>query len=209
MKHRYHIITAFNRWQNLDAMIKMLQPLDIIWEPICDDTPENRARMPVRGWICARFAPKAPDHWHPAAWPIYWHPCRCPVESCDRYLIMTDDDGLEPGFLEKVDEVAGDFLIVSLKRGDHQPPTGPQYGTDTLIASPENFHHGRVAGEQLIVSGYIWRSFRHLHTADGDWPMMSAIASVYPPVFVPDAFAYFNYLEPGRWNKVDVPHKSE
>ena len=197
MKHPYHVITAFNRWQNLQAMIDLLGPLNLTWEPIFDDTPENRDRFPKQDWIVPRFCPLAPEGWHPAAWPIYWHPCHCEIDPRARYCILTDDDGYEADFFDKIDSVDGDVLIASMKRGDHSAASG--YPTDTLLAAPENMHCARIGGEQIVVSGVIWSKFRHLHTAAGDWPWIAAITSAYAPVFVPDAFVRFNALEPGRW----------
>lgn len=197
MKYPYRIITAFNRWPNLQAMIDLLGPLNVTWEPIFDDTPENRERSPSQDWIVPRFAPKAPEGWHPAAWPIYWHPCHCAVDPRARYCILTDDDSYEPGFFEKIDAIESNVLIVSMKRGDNPAASG--YPTDTLVAAPENMHCGRIGGEQIVVSGVIWDKFRHLHTAAGDWPWIAAITSLHAPVFVPDAFVRFNFLEPGRW----------
>ena len=124
-----------------------------------------------------------------------------------RYCILNDDDAYEEGFFEHIDKVQpGWLMVVSMKRG-HNIPAGVAaeraHGTDTLEACPANMTVGRVGAEQLISIGEIWQKHQfnpESVSADGE-RICELLAANPAPMYVPDAFVLFNYLEPGRWNK--------
>jgi hypothetical protein len=121
----------------------------------------------------------------------------------DRYIQLNDDDLYEPGFFERMDAVAGELLICTMKRGDASPPKAdtPAQPFHTLTACRENLNCGGVGGEQIMMSGRAYRNFRFGKGFSGDWDMIADVLANYQPNFVPEACVCFNALEPGRWKK--------
>lgn len=203
MNHTYHILTPFGRIQNLDEMIRLLRTLKIQWHPVFDDSLQFRMDFGHElGWIHPEYCPPTniPGFIRAHFINNWWMDRQVPEEN-GRYLFINDDDFLEEGFLEKVDGVEGDIMIVSMKRGHHQPPTGPQYGTETLVAAPENMSPGHVGGEQLIASGKALPRVRFGPNQFGDGEMVVAAVKEFEAAYVPEANVLFNWLEPGRWDK--------
>jgi hypothetical protein len=205
LKHTYEVIMPFGRLENLDRMTELLRPHGVIWHPIFD--LGIRPKIKEEDWIRISFCSEPQPGWNrPHFISNFWMDVN-KTNPGSRYLFINDDDALEPGFLEKIDAVDGEVIVCSMKRGDNQPPSGPQYGTGTLVASKANIRPGYVGGEQLIVGARIMTMIRFGPSAFGDGEMVMRACAAAPASFVPDAFILFNYLEPGRWNKVDVPSK--
>jgi len=192
MRHAYHVLTPCTRPENLPALEKMLTPINVKWHVIMNEgiiVDFNPLRCPPK-----------PEKWNGGCWAINWYILNAEIEAGARYLVLPDDDFYEPWFFDKIDAVDGSVLIVSMKRGNHTTPD-PGYGTDTLVASKENLAHGKIGAEQIVVTGDILRDHRYGRAADGDWDFISSVTAFHDPVFVPDAFVWFNFLELGRWDK--------
>jgi len=189
--HIYHVITPFSRMENYPVLKAMLDAQRVEWHVVVDEG--SAATFP-----CLR-CPRAPELWNPGGWIFNWFIRNEEIHDGDRYSYLSDDDFYEPGFFDKIDARAGEALVVSMNRGQHQTPN-PGYPADTLVGCPENIHHGKIGMEQIIVSGKVLRQHRHGRGADGDWDFISSVVHCHPPAFVPEAFVWFNYLEPGRWD---------
>lgn len=195
-----HIVTPFSRFENLSAMMHMLEPMGVEWHLLLDDNGVARLN-PQHDWIHCYYFPSVQPFWRAWAQHLNAFIKMAPLVDGDRYMILNDDDFLEPGFFAKTDEHNGEVLVVSMKRGQHSPPGGHGHGTDTLVACPENMLVGRVGCEQMLVSGRLLPTvhFNDSITADGEAIVdMSKRAAIE---YAPEAFVFFNYLEPGRWDK--------
>lgn len=200
MKYQYHVITSFSRPRNFRHLLQLLEPLEVAWHLLVEESARDCLARDLDEWIHFHFFPDAPAGFHPAHW-MHNQFLDLGLDESDRYAFLCDDECWEPGFLNKIDAVAGEVLICSMKRGDRQPPNGPQYGTSTLIGAQENLHLGGVGGEQIIFSGKIGQRARYGPGPGGDFDFIKAATQLSGPVFVPDAYVWFNYLEPGRWNQ--------
>lgn len=144
--------------------------------------------------------------WAPPALPlIYCHIIHTKFEENDRYIFLCDDDWIEPGFFEKLDNITEPMIIVGMLRGQHTP-TDPGHPTWPLIPSPSSLHYGFTGFEQGIFTGKILRDMRQeaagwvLRSVPNEMMLFKA-AERYPTAYVPGVNVWFNYLEPGRWDK--------
>lgn len=199
MKYQYHIVTPIGRFGNIVPFTRFMKGLGVHWHLLLDD--DLPFRIEDSEWIHPMYGPGNPNDGTPIG--NYKHEqfiMAGGLVNADRYQFLNDDDWLEPGFLEKVDQVDGDILIVSMKRGDNQPSAGVPYGTSTLVACEENMKPCHIGGEQLIASGAMMKKVRFGKSNSGDGEGICKLCQDNPYVFVPDAFVWFNALEPGRWN---------
>lgn len=207
MNRIYHVITPFRRFENLEAQYRMLQDMPVRWHLILDaDLPwEPMFCFHARQWIQKGFCPRSAPFWS------FW------ADSLNRFIsqggllepeeyygILNDDDAYEPGFFRKLDEHSGDVIVCSMKRGQHIPPwVAPEraHGTDTLEARQEFMQVGRVGAEQLFCKGRIFEKYGFNNSITADGERIVKITSEHPVDWAPEAFVWFNYFEPGRWDK--------
>lgn len=202
---KYHIVTPFKRFENLSQQTEMLksQGVDLHWDLLIDSNTPFNVSIPG-GWVTIFHFPPVQPFWR--AWRNHLNSYIriANISSGERYLILNDDDFYEPDFFKKLDLHTGNFIVCSMMRGQRTPPSGPQrsHPTDTLMADPSNMRVGRVGCEQMIVTGEL---FKTIHFADDVCADGIAIVDMYrrqPVDFAPEAFVWFNYLEPGRWDKI-------
>lgn len=195
----YRVITPFTRFQNLLEFSRMLHSLRVTWHPVFnDDLPYGIHNV---DWIVAFYCPRPEPNFNPVHSALNFFITHARLYDEDRYLFLMDDDWYEPGFFDKIDKHPGELLICSMLRGHNQPPNGLPYGTDPLTAAPENIRVGHVAAEQLIVSGRLLRDCRFGPEPFADGLLIEKLAKENRVEFVPEANVWFNYLEPGRWNR--------
>jgi hypothetical protein len=60
---------------------------------------------------------------------------------------------------------------------------------------------GNVGVEQFIVKGKILKNHRLPLTTCGDGELISLLVKLYDTLYLPEVYVWFNYFEPGRWNK--------
>lgn len=116
-------------------------------------------------------------------------------------LALSDDDFLPRRYVRHVmPGRAKGVIVTSCARGQHVTPD-PGYGTDALIAAPENMVVGKVTGSQALIHASLLERLRFAHHACGDGMLLQALHEQLPGEFhfVPDCFVAFNALEPGRW----------
>ena len=124
------------------------------------------------------------------------------IADGDYYSILTDDDFYEPDFFKKLARHRGDAVITSAKRGDHSVGRHPK---TTLLAKPGFMRRGLVSLEQLFMAGTVARKMRLEHSFDSDGRLVEEVVQRYQVSYVPEAFVWFNYLEPGRWDESPAP----
>jgi len=197
----YHLVTPFKREHLIPFWVKEIERLgDVIYHPISEKKlpfPESDKIQPL-----VYEKPELPYYG------VIIHALNMFIKNHkfvddDYYVISSDDDCWETDFFDKIKHVTSDFIVVSLKRGDHQ--VNSPYGIDTLLAAPQNIRVGRISGNQIIMKGHILKKhqFDTREPAVSDGRFLEMLWYTYKHddfTFVPDAYMYFNYLEPGRFD---------
>ena len=209
---KYHVITPLARFENLKPLISMLQPMEIEWHVITDDDNGFSFNF-TQNWIHSYVCPNSEKaFWERCNNSINWFLDTQKIEEEDMYCILNDDDGYEPSFFEKLKNIQActhikkdkNVLICSMER-EHQIPAGLVWPKDhpatKLWATPSYMRIGWVGIEQIIVKGKIIKNYRLPLEVCGDGYFICKILSKHLPIYVPTANVYFNYFEPGRWNK--------
>lgn len=205
MYHTYHVLTPLNRYENLRGLIQMLEPMKVEWELITDKSTPFRVSFD-QPWIHHHVYEDPPggEFWRRCNMALNWYLDSNELVDDHRYCFLNDDDGYEPDFFNKIDLAGGEVVVTAMKRGN-QIPKGVHpdraHDTFTLLPSPENCKPGKIGVEQMIVSGRILKKCRLPMHIMGDGMMLEHIAVHNPIVCVPEAEVWFNYFEPGRWDK--------
>lgn len=197
---KYNVVTPFSRFQNLKMMYAHIKSHGVQWHLLLDQN-NNFKPLFSEPWVICHYAPPCQPFWR--AWRNHLNEfIRIgTINPEERYIILNDDDFVEPGFFEKIDKHTGEFLVCSMMRGQRIPPGGHNHPTDTLMACPENMQVGRVGCEQMIVSGRLLSQIRFADDLCADGIAIVELAKKHPPVYVPEAYVWFNFLEPGRWHR--------
>lgn len=199
---RHHVITPLARIQNFTKLREMLINQQVQWHVITDvGATEIECDDP---WIDTyRFKNPETTFWGRCNAAVNWYLDHKILNQRDRYCILNDDDAYEPDFFKKLANVGDEVVAVSMKRGNRTPGDAiPEraHGTNTLIADPSQMKVGYVGVEQLLVSGRILSKCRLPIHICGDGQMIEYIVATNPVFYMPDAFVWFNYFEPGRWD---------
>jgi len=205
---KYHILTPFSRGQNMKKILKNFGRLNVVFHPIINDHFD----FPKEGWIKPFTFVLEPSVKKQSYYRVYYYALNKFLDSKtlvdnDYYMFLSDDDFLEPTFFKKIEGINSDFIIVSMKRGDNMPK-GTRYGTRTLGASWKVMGKRGIGGEQIIVKGKILKNERFRKNIIGDGWFIRKMWKRHPHknfTFVKDAYVWFNYLEPGRWDEKAIP----
>lgn len=202
----YHVITPFSRFSNLTRMIRMLEPMGVVWHPILDEGLPFDIKFP-QPWILKGYCPPKEPFWQ------FWSDCLNRFVAAGdlnpdaRYCLLNDDDFYEPDFFEKIDKHDGEVVICSMKRGDHTPAapgTDHAHGTNTLEAKPESMNVGYVGAEQMIVSGRVFATCHWVEHMAADGINICEVIARNTVDWAPEAFVWFNYLESGRYDSLPI-----
>ncbi len=199
-----HVLTPLSRYFNLIELGNRIKESGAHWHLL---SIEGEHKFPNLGtWVTQHhFSPPPPDFW------IGHHLInefieKAVVNDDDRYVVITDDDMIEPGLFSKLDQYHDDVLIISMQRSNVPTPgNGPDCAFNTLIASPENIFHGGIGFEQFVVKGKLMKKYRVPGIYHGDFIFINAVWHDHLESFrfVPDAWVYFNALPPGRAGRWD------
>lgn len=196
-KMKYHILTPFTRKENLRLILANFKRPDVIFHPLIDRAIE----FPKEDWIEPFMFVPSPGIKHPMynIWNKFIESGK--LIDDEYYLFISDDDFLEPKFFEKLKNINTDVILVSMKRGDNRTKSG--HGTNTLIPNRRRLGRSWIGTEQLVVKGKIIKNERFRDWQNADGYLIGGLWRKYPQnifTFKTDAFVWFNYLEPGRWN---------
>lgn len=201
---KYNVITPLSRFENLKKLISMLEPMNVDWHVIMDDDLPFRISF-LKKWIHPLHFPKTEGaFWSTWQKSLNWFFSNIVPEEDSRYLILNDDDAYEPDFFTKLDKYSGDVIICSMKRGDRIPPVSDPvraHPTSTLIAVPENMVVCGVGAQQIVVGGKIIPQMKLEDHVYADGMLITNIVKNNPAQYAPEVFVWFNYFEPGRWDK--------
>jgi hypothetical protein len=218
----------FSREYTKEFYIDNLRPYNIIWHPIS----EKKYDWPNEDWIQPFIYDKTDIEIQLIpffALKKFLEDYK--IIDDDYYFELSDDDFLEPDFINKLNtrrrfcdvpnsHINTNFIIVSLLRG-HNMTTTSGYPTAPLIAHPDNMRLFWTSMSQIIIKGKIFKDsyLKYLETnhisfkPGGQIIPLDGLYIQYlwnthagsSFTFVPEAYQWFNYLEPGRWNKmIDV-----
>ena len=191
-----HIVTPFSRWENLNFYVEGLKNQNIVWHPIY----HSEGEIPNVPWI-QPFKIKVPEGWDACYYKLNYFMDTAGLVANDYYLFMNDDDWFEEGFFDKIRQNSDELLIVSMKRGHNHLPHISPHGTSNLYANQQSMCVGSVGVEQIVIKGSLLSRYRFPNSCVGDGILISQITGENKAKFLPDCYAYFNYLQEGRWNK--------
>lgn len=193
---KYHILTPFNRDENMKLILANFHRPGVVFHPLINRPIE----FPRESWIKPFFFTPDPG----IKWVVYnaWNKFLNSGQVVDDeyYMFICDDDFLEPDFFKKIKDIKSDIIMVSMKRGDHGLKAG---SNSTLIPHWRRMARSWVATEQLIIKGKIIKNERFIDQLTADGWLIGNLWRKLPHelfTFKTDAYIWFNYLEPGRWN---------
>lgn len=125
-----------------------------------------------------------------------------PFADNEWYLWLCDDDWLPEDFVIRVKKAeAKDLIICSMLRGHHSTSNHPCW---PLIAKPGPLGYGGIGFEQGIMRGGMIKHYRKHQAIDSlelNEKHLIAMVALYQTVYLPEVAVYFNWIEPGRWDK--------
>jgi hypothetical protein len=212
----YNVITPMNRPENIESMIQMLEPKNIQWHVITDVGSSFKYKFNEE-WIhhyeCPNFINLDLDHFDRYYNVCNWGLSNITLNPEEMYCFLSDDDAYEPNFFHKIDlslrnvNWSGiDVIIVSMERGSSIPwDATTRYPTSKLVAHPDNVVVNNIGGEQFLISGSLLNQnnyrFPLHHQGDGLFIQQIYNENKEKTLFCPEANVWFNYFEPGRWDK--------
>lgn len=197
------ILTPFSRTENLIELGNSIKEAGAYWHLL---SVEGEFKLPPLGsWVTQHFfKPPADGHF------IGHHLCNefieLGLEPEDRYMVLTDDDGIEPGFFKKIEPYNDDIIVVSMQRSNVPTVGDGDCPFNTLVAHPRNLKVGSTGLEQIVIKGKVLQDYRlgSRYEADGDFIEKLWAERESSFQFVPEAMVYFDKLPPGmhkcnRW----------
>jgi len=197
-----HVVTPLKRYQNLQTLVEFWRPKNIVWHLVVDDAPFRISFNRDSDWIYTHiYRGTDPAGADPCLTRLNWFLENVPTQPYDKYCFFNDDDACEPDFFTKIKDSATHVTICSLQRGHNIPNPAMPHGTDTLVAAPDNMKPCHCSLEQLIVTGKMASEMRFPIEGCGDGMLIQKLCAERTVTYLPETFAWFNYFEPGRWNK--------
>lgn len=209
---RTHIVMPFSRPENIPTLRKMFedQKADLVWHPICQNAEHFSEFYYNPRWINPTLK-TPPASCDVACWKINDFLAGELVDG-DRYCFPCDDTVYEPGFFSKLNLHPGEVVICSISRGHHAIPNHSlmysgrypnhiAHPAGTVLASPENMKIGISGMPQIFVSGKVARTVRFEERLDADGVMIEYLAANYSIDYAPECWVWWNYLQPGRYDK--------
>lgn len=203
-----HVFVPFGRPQNLREFVDHMRTQNIILHPVFESN--RHFDFPNEPWIRPYLASPVHKFIGPGCQPpelLNEFIDKGPIEDEAHYHLFSDDCFVEPGYYQRIAGGTKDILVTSTKRGHHLVAS-TAYDNTTLYGRPENMRMGQMAGEQLHIRGRVLKQARAAgqmvdHRA---WDGFLMDRFLVPKCrdqcqFFPDVFSWFNYLEPGRWDR--------
>lgn len=207
-----------NRPQHIEDMINMLEPKNVQWHVITDVGAEFEYKFDkewIHHYLCPNFILPDVDRFDRYYNTCNWILSNIPINDDEMYMFLSDDDGYEPDFFDKITselnqmekfDFEPDLVITSMERG-HQIPVDATtaYPTFKLHAHPDNVVPCQIGGEQYLMRGSLLKrkGYRFPLHQWGDGLLIQQMynENINKTIFCPNANVWFNYFEPGRWNR--------
>ena len=214
----YNVITPMNRPENIENMVQMLEPKNVQWHVVTDLGSKYSYEF-NRSWIqhyeCPNF--EQAEFFEKCNNAMNWLLDTMTIHDDQMYCFLNDDDALEPTFFQKVDDVLEKtktqdinvkVIIPSMERGHRTPPQAQEprrHPPDKLVASPDAIKVGGIGLEQILIKGSLLKEKQYrfpLHCwGDGMFIVRVVQENIDNTIFCPEINVWFNYFEPGRWDK--------
>lgn len=209
-----HVICPFYRKHLLTTLIHYLEPMGIIWHPVCDPVDiepfENNALEWVRPLLCE---------------PLIIGSDQCyrkindfidagGIIDDDYYGFMGDDDMYEPCFFNVLRRQTARIIINSNYRGDTIPDDNAvvKHGAYPLIMSGlKDIFAGNIGFAMYFVKGETLKQTRFGNengNDDGHYAEMLKARWPGDIVFLPESFVFGNYFQLGRFTSKEAFIKS-
>jgi hypothetical protein len=211
-----HIITPFHRENMIKTLIKYMEPMNIIWYPVCDPDEIQSFEGINEDWIRPVLCPPLiipPDQ---AFRKLNDFLNAAEIIDKDYYAFMGDDDMFEPGFFDVIKQQTAKIIFCSLARGDTIPAEAEGAGRHPvyplIINGPEDVRVFNIGLMQFIIKGEIARQVRFNNTSNhDDGKMAEFLKNTFPDdiVYLPGWFGFGNYFEPGRYTNNNWKLKPE
>jgi hypothetical protein len=194
-----HIVTPFYRKHLLKTLIHYLQPMNIIWHPVCDPVDIQAFKNNIIGWIQPVLCK-----------PLEWSSLRKindfietqTIIDGDYYCCMGDDDMYEEGIFDEIRKQTAKVIFISLCRGNEIPKGSPHPTNPLIIKGPEDVKICAIGLPQYIVKGSIFKQMKmDTTTCHADGTFAEELKDRFPNdcIYRPDLFTFGNYFEPGRF----------
>jgi len=201
---KYNVITPLARFENIQPLVQMLLPKNVHWHVIIDADAQYDVNFEL-DWVTKYICPNSGSiFWERCNNSLNWFIDTVELKEDEMYCILNDDDAYEPDFFSKLDKIDSKVIVCSMLRGDQTPSsaTGVRaHPTHKLLAVPQNMFVGGVGIEQIILSGDTLSRYRIPVNGCGDGMFISQIVHENKTEYASEANVWFNYYEPGRWNK--------
>lgn len=218
---KVHVITPMNRPENIGPMAELLKERNVEWHVITDEISPHKFVFPNYEWVHHYTCPEHPSNspifydgynfWNRCNWAMNWFLDTQEVVDDDLYSFLNDDDAVEPDYYKKVIAAMEqhawqhNVAITSMDRGHRIPShvTHParKHPPTKLYGLPENIRPGGIGLEQFVAKGSSIKKLRFPYDNCGDGLFIIELVRTNPTIYVTDAFAWFNYFEPERWDK--------
>jgi hypothetical protein len=214
----YNVITPMNRPENIENMVQMLEPKNVQWHVVTDLGSEYSYEF-NRSWIqhyeCPNF--EQAEFYEKCNNAMNWLLDNMTIHDDQMYHFLNDDDAVEPTFYEKVSGVIleaknkginAEIIIPSMERGHRTPPEAKEprrHPPTKLVADPSAVVVGGLGLEQMLIKGSLLKEKRYrfpLHCwGDGMFIVRAVRDNPDKTICCPNINVWFNYFEPGRWDK--------
>ena len=203
MFNQINILTPFSRKENKDVLIQHLEPFNIQWYPIIHEDIDFGSKDWIHP-VKVTLPPFVVDYCY---FKLNQFLYTIPIKPKEYYLFLCDDDFYEDDFFMKLRPYLirdGALpVIVSMKRGIPGSHPTSKHSTTTLIADRANMCIDKIGLEQIILRGDILDRVRFMNWSGADGILAQLIAESPDVIYLPDIYVYFNYLEKGRWQKIN------
>jgi len=201
------------RFENVKPLLNMLKEQEIVnWHVVTDDDLKFRLEFDET-WVKSYICPNAGnDFWARSNLSLNWFIENHMLDD-EYYCFLNDDDAYEPNFFKNLEEnlqiskslgLSDDVMISAMERGDRTPEglvPEKRHPTNRLSAHPGHMHVGGVGVEQIIAKGSLMKRYRIPIDVYGDGMFIQKITSENNALYFDNVNVWFNYYEPGRWDK--------
>jgi hypothetical protein len=206
---RLQIITAMYRFDNFHELRETLigQGVDLRWTLLVENHERSRLQVdPNDSWIQVKEISFPPlygfSHGDYKDLQYLRNGGSGDGEYCG---FLNDDDSYEPGLLKAIAEQTTPVVVVSMLRGQQIPANAQiRHPAYTLFADPGCMCGGGVGLEQFFFTGSVVREVGILSDPQPEYSLIR-LAQRGPTTYLRDRYVWFNYLEPGRWNRTPKP----
>ena len=204
-----HIICPFYRKPLYPILVHYLEPMKIIWHPICDSTDIEPFKNNGKDWIKPLLVPplKTDGKRDLSTRKLNDFITTQEIIDEDYYGFMGDDDMYEPGFFDVIREQTAKILIVSLSRGD-SVPKDPKYPNASphpvfplIMRRLEEIQINAIGLPQFILKGEILKQMKFRNEAPcDDGYFAEDLRNKFPDEikFLTYSFVFGNFFEKGR-----------